>query len=203
MTEITLRVPDNVIRKIRAYNILVAGDSKSFETSLVKMIDDVVSSQIASAVGVTPHQIHSGRAAASGAKALMEVAASVPLFHDEDVSGISSGLGDDAPEEETDGVDAQAEDPYLSSAPSSRGKGGLTDEELSSDMRVSDPKHEAKAEPTFADSMSEDSPEGLFAQVAGLPTPPVDQRVAKRNHAKTVGGRRARVKPMINEENEA
>jgi len=202
-TEITLRLPDSVIRKIRAYNILVGGDSKNFEAMLVNLIEQTVTGQIMNAVSPNLRVQYESPDPAP-ARQLRRLATETPLFTD-DVSGISSGLGDEdkTPDEDSEPAAAEMEDPYLSDNGQSRG-GGLTDEELAGDMSVGDPAHEAKAESqTFADSMNEESPEGQFAQLAGLPKPPVDQRVAKRGFSKTVKGRRARVRPMSENESES
>jgi len=192
MVEITLKLPETIIRKIRAYNILLGGSPKDFETTLMQLVEQGVTAGILNAVvsGVsrTPATVNPAEEPSRSKTPQVE---EEPLFRD--ASQISEGLGDDDI--------AQMDDPYLSEAPqtAAANKPGITDDALEGDMDVDDPSHEAKMEATFADQIAE-SPEAAFAQIADLPTPPIDHRVTKRGFAKTTGGRRARVRPMLAED---
>lgn len=121
-------------------------------------------------------------------------ASAVPVSPNEfdayDASGISHGLSDDEDEYEDQ---ARTSDPEAFIRP----QGGLTEEAMDRDMRVSDPEHEAKVdasmitEKKLTGSGSFQTPEQLFAEHSGLPTPPVvtDERAKKRRKTQTGKGR--------------
>lgn len=108
-----------------------------------------------------------------------------------DASGISEGLADqdDDIEEEARTSDPEA---FITS------QGGLTEEALDRDMRINDPDHEAKVdassikEKKLTGSASYQTPEQLFAEHSGLPTPPPvaeDDRARRRRKTQTGKGR--------------
>jgi hypothetical protein len=122
--------------------------------------------------------------------------ASVPVpseseFDAFDASGISEGLADQDDDIEED---ARTSDPeaFITS------QGGLTEEALDRDMRINDPDHEAKVdassikEKKLTGSASYQTPEQLFAEHSGLPTPPPvaeDDRARRRRKTQTGKGR--------------
>lgn len=111
-----------------------------------------------------------------------------------DASGISEGLSDDEDQYEDGEDQARTRDPEAFI----RAQGGLTEEAMDRDMRVSDPEHEAKVdasaikEKKLTGSASYQTPEQLFAEHSGLPTPPPvaeDERAKKRIKKHTGKGR--------------
>lgn len=108
-----------------------------------------------------------------------------------DASGISEGLADQ---------DDDFEDQMRTSDPEAfiSSQGGLTEEAMDRDMRVNDPEHEAKVdasmikEKKLTGSGTYQTPEQLFAEHSGLPTPPPvaeDERARKRRKVQTGKGR--------------
>jgi hypothetical protein len=171
--EITVSLPEQTVRKIRAFAILCGGGN-NLEELLVNMIDDTLSGAIIGAVGGEPSafaQPAPGRpepqAQTFWGGAQYVPAQVSPLV---DHSGISNGLGDDDLIEDDGGTDdAMAFVPE-------NGAGGVSGEDIDRDMEVDDPQHEAKVEAPPVDARRNGEPERLFADMANMPEPPTASR---------------------------
>lgn len=225
--DVTLDLPEDLIRKIRALNILTGGTSASFESTLIEIIQTSVSAQIVRSVSdavyaeAQAQQVYTRPPVSRPAPrpGVVEV-----YTDDRDMTGVSAGLGDEdfdielGPEEGLDedddeeavravvrtppkraAVQAQTPAPAKKTRKPRKSKAAtITDDEIEHDLEVLDPEHEAAAEaPTFADQMNEVAGEELFAQAAAFP---VDPRRARRQRA--AGATRAKVTPMLEEASE-
>ena len=195
--EITIDIPDALIRKIKTLSSLVGGSSGDFEPMLLEMIDSGVSQRILNELGM-------GDAVVAIPPVIMRMPSQPRIEQPHasphaygqtgrDITGISDGLGDDDDHGDEDEQHAAPPPPKKQRRPRGAAKaekahkeaakvaakaGGLTEEALEKDMEIGDPDHEAKGEaPTFEDQMRESSGEELFAGVAGFS---VDPRIAKR-----------------------
>jgi len=189
--QLDLEIPDRLVRKIRALNILEGDrDPDQVEALLVSSLEDTVERRIRGHLGespspeefVPPRNIarynreesdrFSKHAARSQEKMRRDVAAFKQMSTDE--SGMSDGLGDfeeDMPEDESD------EEAFVPKT------GGVSDKDIDDDMTVDDPEHEAKAE--AAAYPGDISPEQILSNVVGIPLPPpedveVDPRIARK-----------------------
>ena len=61
MTEVTIRLSEGTVRKIRAYNILAGGDAKNFEGALADMIEVAVSQRIMDHVSGSSVVVNGGK----------------------------------------------------------------------------------------------------------------------------------------------
>lgn len=221
--DVTLDLPDDLIRKIRALNILTGGASASFETALIDIIQESVSAQIVRSVSredaaLQPVLQPVYTRPLSARQAARATVTEVYSDDDRDMTGVSAGLGDEdfdidlgpeEDEEEDEQEAAKVAPPSKKSfapppqpaakkqrRPRKPKAAPITDAELEHDLDVTDPEHEAAAEaPTFADQMGQEvEGEELFAQAAAFP---VDSRKARRK--RQFGSTRAKVTPMLEE----
>lgn len=181
--KIEVDLPDQTIRKIKAFHVLSGGGAGDFDEVLGQLIDQTVSQEIVSQLGISADQLNSPSAPVSGAAAQIQhqnqtpqnvqgatVASEdtndyVPEKHPDDITGLSSGLGDDDPyDDEDEGVEP-VQDPN-EMIPKS---GGLTDEVLERDTNVEDPEHEAAQE--AVQDGPPDQAEDLFASSLNIPKP--------------------------------
>jgi len=157
---IELDISERLVRKIRALNMLLGGQSTNFEELLSALLERSVSEAIAGELGLfdAPEQA-----------APLEAP---PSLREDDVTGISDGLGDEEEEE-----DPAPPAPVRSMTDVIPRRGGLTDKVLDDDMTISDPEHEAKADAaSFVEEFFSDTAENLFADLAGLPAPETKRR---------------------------
>jgi len=177
--QIDLNIPEPLIRKIRALNILVQG-SADIESLLVSLIEQTVNSAIIEALesGETPELQAKRQKQDSWSKTAAPPQPDHDFdFNEQDATGISDGLGDDEEDEPL----APTRDPEAFVAK----QGGLTDDILDRDMQVRDPSHEAKVDAgTFADEIRGQSAEEAFSAISGLPSVSFeyeeDPRISKR-----------------------
>lgn len=196
--KVEIELSDDVLKKIKALNILRPVEGG---------IDNVISAGLESWVNEQIILAVTGYSSASSYEAPAPAPEKAPSLHARrksappppppaaehdafDASGISEGLSDDEDDYEDQ---ARTSDPEAFI----RAQGGLTEEALDRDMRVSDPEHEAKVdastikEKKLTGSGSYQTPEQLFAEHSGLPTPPpvADERAKKRRKTQTGKGR--------------
>ena len=166
---IELDIPEDTIRKIKAYAVL-NGMSTGLTDALMGLIDQTVTEQIVKAV-------KPGETFATGQVVNRQVILPPPRIktlgdwqsRDEDVSGISQGLGD-----EDDFVEERAADPMRVS------RGGIKDKDLENDMSVDDPEHEVKVDASSIALSKDKEAEDIFAEVANMPPPPKPARERRR-----------------------
>lgn len=157
-----LDLSDTLVRKLRALNILVGGDPRALPEFVAQLINKTVTDAIVqSATGdidlpETPAApAHLSRTTPSRS------AAPQPLRPQEDLSGISEGLGDEEEEEIKGETDPMAMVPR---------RGALSEDQVDRDMSVEDPGHEAKTEaPNSADPDMRAEEE--FASILGVEVP--------------------------------
>jgi hypothetical protein len=194
--EITIDIPEQTTRKIRAFGILFGGEGADMETTLLSILDEALSAAIVSAVAspevsgfeeeITPSnyrrqvQAQQRQQQAARAPKAPRQGGKVNAWAEQDLSGISDGLGDDDTEEDDLTADRYATADEGAFVPS---RGGLTERDLERDMELEDPDHEAKVDAGREDPRQKmETAEHLFSNMAGLPTPPpiFDPRAASR-----------------------
>lgn len=182
--EITLDIPDNTVRKIRALGTLRGRGSNTVEI-IVGLIDQIVTDGILNELGVSAADAVPSNAVFVAPA--VEEGAEASFLDSPDHSGISAGLGDDNPEESAKSSDEMA---FVDGS-------GVRAEEVEHDMDVDDPTHEAKALPP---TVSPAQPaERTFVDIAGMPGVPAGNGggVAKAKPVTAVrGGTR---QPAVNE----
>lgn len=191
--QVELNLPDQLVRKLRALNILLGGVT-DMDSYMVQALDEAVTAKIVEASGATVTvAIAPAPSTAPPLRRLPRDAAY------DDLTGISDGLGDPEP----------TQPPPRRAAPrpgttQPRVQGGLSDAALARDMELADPEHEAKVEaPTWEAQLgsSELAPtaEEAFAFAADMPAPPhVEEDVAPARRRATVD--RKRVSPFTGSE---
>jgi hypothetical protein len=197
---VEIEISDELLKKLKALSILKpleGGIDTAISHGLESWVDQQIVGHImggASALSAptftTPAPDHITQRRPRRGKQRAEEVPSAE--HDAyDASGISDGLSDDEDnfEDETRTSDPEA---FI------RPTGGLTEESVDRDMRVADPEHEAKVdasvikEKKLSGSDSYRTPEQLFADHSGLPTPPpvaADERARKRRKTQSGRGR--------------
>ena len=174
--QLELEMPERLVRKLKALNILQGGVSADdIEALVLNMMEISIDSRIRNFLSQDVHGQEPRRAQPKE-----------EIYHRPftDSSDIADGLGDsdgdeDMPPPETD---------EMALVPKA---GGIHDEDLDADMDVDDPEHEAKGE---AEGFPADMASNLiFAQVSGLPMPAesddeVDHRVRKRRKTLKIKG---------------
>lgn len=177
--QVELDLPESLIRKMKALNILLGENSNapSFENFIIDKLEESVTEAIYQAVD-------SGKRPTVMRPAPQDERKS--YYHD--ASEIAEGLGD-FDEEEPEPVKDEME------LIPSKSKGGVTPQDLDHDMDIDDPEHEAKAEAIPATPSQK--AEEIFANVTGLPIPAEDDmeedpRITKRKKKVKL---RARVVP--------
>lgn len=198
--KVEVEISPNLLRKLKALQILEpmeGGIDDVIGEGLENWVDGKIASHLSPGLG---RALPSGVRAEEGLEVRSDTArrsqrrpASQTRAYDPDPSGISSGLSDEVDEFEDDVDEARTSDPEAFIRPA----GGLTEEAMDRDMRVSDPAHEAKMdasaikEKKVTGSDSYTTPEELFAEHSGLPTPPPvqDARAARRKKQPTGKGK--------------
>lgn len=189
---IELDIPDETIRKLKAFAVLNGG-SQNLTATLIGMIDTTVTDQIVKAI--RPGEVLTAGMQYATIPAQIQPVTRMPHYsqvqenqphqYDDDVSGISDGLGDE------DDSSSQSEDPMKTK------KGGLRDSDLEDDMKVEDPEHEVKVDASGVSFSSDKASEDIFAEVANLPPPPKPAREQRR---KKVLSTKAKVSEFIGNE---
>lgn len=172
--EITIDLPDQTIRKIKALGVL-CGTGLDIESLLLEFVDQSVSSAIMEKIGAAnPDSAEVVAPIAIMPKATRTHYAAAQR----DASGITDGLGDDD-DSDVDKNSSSDESMFIPK------RGGVRESDLEEDMSVTDPEHEAKVDAPVivrAPGNAQPAAEDLFSQLAGLPTPPQvpDPRAAQR-----------------------
>jgi hypothetical protein len=194
--KVEIEIDDGLLKKIKALSILKPVEG-GVETMVAVGLENWVDAQIVEHITGKPSPLVAQlrTAAPPGdrqARRRLAAQEQLPNEHDAfDASGISSGLSDDEDEYEDE---ARTRDPEAFIRP----EGGLTEEAMDRDMRVSDPEHEAKVdasvirEKKYDGSDSYRTPEEMFAEHSGLPTPPAvseDSRAQRRRKKQSGKGR--------------
>lgn len=164
--EITINLPEQTVRKVRAFGILCGGGG-DLEETLVGLIDETLTAAIIGAVGRGDEVVVETAVPQRVARAAAPVS---PLV---DHSGISSGLGDEDTSEEGATSDEMAFVP--------KNGGGVSGADVERDMEVDDPEHEAKVEAPEVSPELNGHPERLFADMADMPEPPKVAKPDPRN----------------------
>lgn len=188
--QLDLDIPESLVRKLKALNILEGGmHATSMESLVVAMMDEVVNYRILEIMNAPASDTPYEEAPAPRVKPTPKQVRHVGRY--EDTTGISDGLGDD----DEDGMPPPETD-EMALVP--RGV-GMTDDDLEDDMKVEDPDHEAKEEaPEFPAGVAADD---IFSKVVGIARPledddEIDHRIAKRKKRLKIKGK---VKPMTEE----
>lgn len=202
--QIDLNIPDRLIRKLKALNLIEGGhEASEFEGYIVSLLETTIDQQIIKAlynnddatmptapapVREMPFKVSPPRRAAP---VKQEPVNFINQLHDE--SGLSDGLGDDEEEEEKERAKYSTED-AMGFVPK---KGGLKMQDVDHDMEVEDPDHEAKAE--AAEMPPNTNPNEAFSRMVGIPVPieetdEIDYRIARR---KKNTKSKAKVTPML------
>jgi hypothetical protein len=167
--QITIDLPDNTVRKIRALAVLAPELAENIESALSQLVDMSATNAIVQILGLAgadavTDQSKPAEAPRPKTRYPESREGARAWNHAADVSGISDGLGDDEEPEATINPPAG----MAAALKSQKAAGGITYEDLDRDMDVDDPGHEAKSEaPNFYDAVS--TPEAAFTAVAGLP----------------------------------
>lgn len=172
MVEATIQLPEETLRKIKALGVLRG--SPDLDALIAQMVDKAVTNALLDEV-----------LGSEGASARMSPLPPVQLRPQPeftDLTGISSGLGDPEPEDETPAAPGKRKPrrPKAVAAPPP------SDADLEHELEVDDPSTEAKVEaPSFADQMGGDAPtaEEAFGAAAGMPAPvrvPEPKRPSRR-----------------------
>jgi hypothetical protein len=170
--EITLNLPDLMIRKIRALSILEGGKSADIESQLVSLLDTVLSTSIAKSIGYS-----AADAPARGESNAPSIHAFAKTFSDnyvppEDHSGVSDGLGDEDLPESNDGMETNPEALLAPAGAKGKRSGrGLQDDEIEHDTVVDDPEHEAATVAPSVPAAPAGEAERMFADMADMPPP--------------------------------
>ena len=181
--EITIDLPEQTVRKVKAFGVLCGGLGMDLESLIVSLVDESVSTAIIQHVGgrvdaVEDQAEDRGEVYVNHAKQKVAQRARPASTAHRDLSGITDGLGDDDDSEAED-VDASSDEGAFIPK-----KGGLTERDLEDDMSLTDPLHEAKVDAPHisrAPGKAQPDAESLFAELSGLPPPPVvDPRAAQR-----------------------
>lgn len=188
---VEIEVSDGLLKKLKALSILkpleggaeamaAAGLESWVDAQIVDHIMQTSGNALSPVLPATTRRAERGRAARQAAPDDTSAY---------DASGISSGLSDETDDFEDE---ARTSDPEAFV----RSEGGLTEEAMDRDMRVSDPEHEAKVdasaikEKKLTGSDSYRTPEQLFAEHSGLPTPPpVSEDVRAQRRRKKLTGK--------------
>jgi hypothetical protein len=221
MKEITFRAPYSLIKKIKAYKILIGGPT-DLDRTIAVLMEDIITQKIIEEAAGPSYERPLVSNATEAVKPFTNVTgralkAEEPVYlAEEDVTGISDGLGDDDTDDDDDGKDpsdkVKGTDNELAFVPSA---GGVSDSELDNDMAVEKPNEEAKADfSTFAEEFQDDgaldrTAEDIFTDMADLPDLPkalaVGEEDMVRHRAeirkkKSSSGRKARVSSYNGEE---
>lgn len=177
-------LPDDVVLKIKALNVLVGMPAKAIGELIAQLVDRVVSAEIMARVSPEgpaaplPRTLRNPRRQGLSTAVPMKPQAEYPG----DASGISEGLGDDAEEDDKSpelftealATEARAQADHGSYGYEAPGQGTaheLSENEIYADTTVEDPLHEAVAGPPERDRGGGVKPEAAFASVAGIPAP--------------------------------
>jgi hypothetical protein len=189
--KVEIEVSEGLLKKLKALSILEPMDG-GIDTIVATGLESWVDTQILAHVTQPPKESDYVAPRPTPRASKRRAPAPAPSDYDAlDASGISSGLSDEADDFEDD---ARTSDPEAFIRPS----GGLTEEAMDRDMRINDPAHEAKVDAssvkerrlTGADDFI--TPEQLFAEHSGLPTPPPvseDPRAIRRRKKQTGKGK--------------
>lgn len=188
---VEIEISDGLLRKLKALNILEPMEG-GIDGTVIEGLEAWVDGRIASHLSLSEEKT----ARVESVRKPPRRRAGTPVqtrAYDPDPSGISSGLSDEADEFQDEIDEARTSDPEAFIRPA----GGLTEEAMDRDMRVSDPTHEAKMdassikEKKVTGSDSYTTPEELFAEHSGLPTPPPvqDARATRRKKQQTGKGK--------------
>ena len=193
--EITLDLPEGLINKIRAYNILTGG-KQPIEPALAGLLDETVSRKIGEAVGLTPD---SGMPAVMG-QVQPDIqlpparTAPPPRPVPQDATGIADGLGDEDLNFDDNLDDGLAQTNPEALVPDAGPAEAETDEELfGGDPDLDEGAAAAAPGGTFADDLDA---EQAFAVAGGMPAPqalPEEPPVGRQRQRQIRG--RARVVP--------
>lgn len=202
--ELTLNIPDSLVKKIKALSALEGGSAGGLEKKVVEQLDVTISNKIMELVSGESNKEHHPTVTANfrGSPKLVRAESTnsdIYLNNDYAPESVAAGLGDTDDEEED--IGKRIDDTY-GMVPET---GGLTDEELDRDMFIEDPTTEAIS--SDRSSNDEDfslSAEALFSSNLDLPPPPAsarDPRIERRerhyrNLART---RKAKVSSIIGE----
>lgn len=177
--EITINLPEQTVRKVKAFGVLCGGLGMDLESLIVNLVDESVSTAIIEHVGgktedTTPAENHEEVYLNPAPQKTTQRARTIPV--PSDLSGITDGLGDD---EDTEDFNASTDESAFIPK-----RGGVTERDLEEDMSLTDPEHEAKVDApqiTRSPGKAQPAAEDLFAELSGLPPPPVvDPRAAQR-----------------------
>lgn len=187
MARAEIEIDADLLRKFKALLVLnpAAGD---LDSMISDALHDWVNRQILAHVGGVPGQPEPQRTQVPRPAPPRRRSTSQGEY-ERDASGISDGLAD--VDEDAD-EDTGTRDPEIFAS-----RNGLSDSVLERDMEVRDPDHEAKGDASLikekkvTGSDSFQTPEQLFAEHSGLPTPPVveDERAKKRQKKMTGRGK--------------
>jgi len=213
MKEITFRAPHSLIKKIKAYNILIGGTS-DLNRTIATLMEEIISTKIVEeATGVladeltNPPEVNDPRSIFRSYRSAKSSDAAV-FSEDTDATGISDGLGDDDDEDKDPSDKVEGTEDELAFVPP---EGGVSDSELDHDMEVEKPNEEAKADyATFAEEFErseawDKTAEDIFTEMADLPKAPTVEEDMVRHRAairkkKTRSGRKAKVSSYNGEE---
>jgi hypothetical protein len=204
--EITLNIPERLVKKIKALSALEGGMPEGFEKMIVSELETTVSNKIMSLVAGTRSWSETVSVPSVMTTADFrgvpkpEISATrggeMHLGSDYTPEDVAAGLGD-----EDDDIGQKVDD-YDGLVPET---GGLTDEELDNDMIIEDPDTEAiSSEYNGIDDDGSVSAEALFSSNLDLPPPPPtarDPRIdRKEKHRRALARtRRAKVSNIIGE----
>lgn len=181
--QFNLDLPDDVVKKIRALNMLTDRDPRAIESTLIGLIDTGVTAEIMLAIGVdqaTPATPARGEYAAGAHPVRRHAKEDAPLGTPvdpflADASGVSAGLGD---------IDDEAATDPQAMVPA---KGGLKEGTVEREDAVSDPEHEAKGAASrtgdgarVQGAVSEVPAEFEMAALIGIEHPPLPKADLKK-----------------------
>ena len=200
--ELTLNIPDSLVKKIKALSALEGGSPGNLEKKIVEELDVTISNKIMHLVsGGSSHIVTANFRGIPSPIPVGSAESELHLNNDYLPESVAAGLGDTDDSEEDDDIGKRIEDTY-GMVPET---GGLTDEELDRDMLVEDPTTEAISSdrPQYDEDFSL-SAEALFSSNLDLPPPPASARDPRlerrekhyRNLART---RKAKVSNIIGE----
>lgn len=201
--ELTLNIPESLVKKIKALSALEGGVPEGFEKMIVNELEVTVSNKIMNLVAGTSDTVRVpyNSIVTANFRGVPEPEVrttsdgEMHLGSDYTPEDVAAGLGD----EEDDDI-GQKVDTY-DMVPET---GGLTDEELDNDMRIEDPNTEAISDEYRGTEDGSVSPEALFSSNLDLPPPPPtarDPRIErKEKHRRALAKtRRAKVSHIIGE----
>lgn len=177
--QLDLDVPERLVRKLKALNILQGGNyAANFESYIAAMLETTIDHMIMEALNTEAVALPQPHIEKPAKKAPPQPAA--PVFSYQDETGLSEGLGDEDPSDDNGTSDEMAFVPKASATVRQD-----FDDDLDHDMDIDDPGSEAKAE--AAELPPSVDADDAFARMLGLPSPAHDY-----SNSDTRGSRRKR-----------